>query len=228
MERMDYRVISMGTLACHPLWNERDEVRTGHGTTTLIRTGKLAVIVDPALPAEILRARMRERTDLPFSEVTHVFLTSFNPELRRGLSLFEHATWWISGPEREAAGPMVFHELHKAEEAGENELCERLSAEVELLRRLEVAPDRIAKGVDLFPVPGVTSGLTGLILSAPNHTAVVCGDAIPTLEHLHQRVAPRWAIDAGQAKESIAEVLEIADVVVLGREGIVLNPARRF
>jgi glyoxylase-like metal-dependent hydrolase (beta-lactamase superfamily II) len=224
---MDYRVISMGTLSCHPLWNERDEVRTGHGTTTLIRAGKLSLIVDPSLPAEILRARMRERTDLPFNQVTHVFLTSFNPELRRGLGLFDHATWWISAAEREAAGPMVFSGLHKAEEAGDDDMCTRLSAEVEVLRRLEPAPDSITKGVDLFPLHGVTQGLTGLILSAPNHTAMVCGDAIPTLEHLYQRLAPRWAMDATKAKESIVEALGIADVFVLGREGVVLNPTRR-
>lgn len=224
---MDYRVISIGTLACHPLWNEREEVRTGHGTTTLIRVGKTAIIVDPALPAEILRARMRERTDLPHSQVTHVFLTSFNSEVRRGLSLFEHATWWISAPEREAAGPLVFHELHKAEEADDEALCKRLSAEVEILRRLEPAPDRLAKGVDLFPLHGVTPGLTGLVLGVASHTTVVCGDAIPTLEHLEKRQAPRWAADTEAAKESISEILEIADALILGRDGLVVNPARR-
>jgi glyoxylase-like metal-dependent hydrolase (beta-lactamase superfamily II) len=224
---MDYRVISLGTLSCHPLWNERDDVRTGHGTTTLIRTGKHAILVDPSLPAEILRARMRERTDLPFSEVTHVFLTSFNPELRRGLTLFDHATWWISAAEREAAGPLVFHELHKAEENDDAELCRRLSDEVEILRRLEEAPDRLAPGVDLFPMHGVTAGLTGVVIGAPSHTAVICGDAIPTLEHLAKRLAPRWAIDATAAKESVAEALEIADVLILGRDGLVPNPTRR-
>jgi len=225
---MDYRIISMGTLSCHPLWNERDEVRTGHGTTTLIRHGTQSIIVDPALPGEILRARMRERTDLPFIEVTHVFLTSFNPELRRGLSLFDHATWWISEAEREAAGPLVFGELHKAEEADDAELCKKLSAEVEILRRLEPAPDRLMEGVDLFPLHGVTPGLTGLILASPASTTVVCGDAIPTLEHLAKRQAPRWAVDAHSAKESIAEVLEIADALILGRDGLVLKPNQRF
>ncbi len=224
---MDYRVISLGTLSCHPLWNERDEVRTGHATTTLIRVGTQSIIVDPALPGEILRARMRERTNLPFTEVTHVFLTSFNPEVRRGLSLFDHATWWIGATERENAGPLVFHELHKAEENDDAELCQRLSAEVEILRRLEAAPDSLATGVDLFPLPGVTPGLTGLILSLPTHTTVICGDAVPTREHLDQRMAPRWAADFETAKESLSEAMEIADALILGRDGLVMNSERR-
>ena len=31
-----HRIISIGTLAAHPLWEERNDVRTGHATTTLI------------------------------------------------------------------------------------------------------------------------------------------------------------------------------------------------
>jgi hypothetical protein len=31
---MDYRVISIGTLAANELWNETGPVRTGHATST--------------------------------------------------------------------------------------------------------------------------------------------------------------------------------------------------
>ena len=61
---LDFRIISIGTLGAHPLWDERQPVRTGHATTTLIRSGDMTVIVDPGLPAPALKARLHERSGL--------------------------------------------------------------------------------------------------------------------------------------------------------------------
>ena len=48
---MEYRVISIGTLAAHPLWGEEHgQVRTGHATTTLVSTDAAQILVDPSLP----------------------------------------------------------------------------------------------------------------------------------------------------------------------------------
>jgi glyoxylase-like metal-dependent hydrolase (beta-lactamase superfamily II) len=85
---MDLRVISIGALASHPLWGEKTAVRTGHGTTTLIRTGNKCIVIDPGLPDQVMVARLAERAGIKPSQVTHVFLTSFNPELRRGIMAF--------------------------------------------------------------------------------------------------------------------------------------------
>ena len=40
---MDIRVISIGTLSANPLWGEREAVRTGHATTTLIQAGQRTI-----------------------------------------------------------------------------------------------------------------------------------------------------------------------------------------
>ena len=47
---MDWRIVSIGTLSSHPLWSERGEVRTGHATTTAIKSGDAMLLVDPSLP----------------------------------------------------------------------------------------------------------------------------------------------------------------------------------
>src|SRR5258705_8982567 len=100
----EYRVISIGTLAAHPLWNEKTPLRTGHATTTLIDVGEnIHILVDPGLPAQALVARMSERTPLRPEQVTHVFMTSLEPDRRRALRAFEHAKWLVHEPEREAA-----------------------------------------------------------------------------------------------------------------------------
>lgn len=224
---MDLRIISIGTLAAHPLWGERQPVRTGHATTTLIRSGDKVILVDPGLPEPILVARLVERAGLEPKDVTHVFLTSFHPEARRAIVAFEGATWWVSEAERERVGVPLLAELRRATDEGEVELASALELDVAILKRCEPAPDSPAKHVDLFPLPGVTPGLTGLILAEATRTTLVCGDAIPTIEHLEQGKVLQQAADIDQARASFAEAVEIADLLVLGRDNVVVNPTRR-
>ncbi len=69
----------MGALAAHPLRDEKTPVRLGHGTTTLLEIPKAEqrILVDPALPPDILKSRLQERAGLTPGAITHVFLTSF-------------------------------------------------------------------------------------------------------------------------------------------------------
>ena len=53
------------------------------------------------------------------------------------------------------------------------------SSNIAILKRCQPPPDSLADRVDLFPMPGVTPGLCGLLLSGPRHTTIICGD-IPT------------------------------------------------
>ncbi len=224
---MDVRIISIGALASHPLWNEREPVRTGHATTTLIRAGKLTILVDPGLPEQAITARLGERAGITPADVTHVFLTSFHPECRRGLGAFTKAVWWIGEVERETVGvPLakVLTEMHGREDP---ERIEDLRLEVAMLRRCQPAPDRLAPGVDLYPMPGVSPGLCGLLISGPRTTTILCGDAIPTIEHLEQGKILPWAENVEQAGDSYKEAVETADTLILGRDNMVANPTKR-
>src|SRR5688500_17081148 len=81
-------VISIGTLSRNRLWNESQALRTPHATTTLIRTGKRNIIVDPGLPPQALGARLYERTGLKPESIDTVFLTIYRPAHRAGLAAF--------------------------------------------------------------------------------------------------------------------------------------------
>ncbi len=230
---MDLRVISIGALSAHPLRGERAGTRSGHGTSTLIRAGQKVILVDPSLPEAVLSARLSERAGITAREVTHIFLTSFNPELRRGLSAFDHATWWIGQTEREQIGVAMLRQLSELAERGDEDAPVKgaLELDVAILRRFEAAPDSLVtdagERVDLFPLPGVTPGLCGLLISGSRHTTLICGDAIPTVEHLEQgKVLPN-AADVTQAREAFTEAVEIADLFVLGRDNLVVNPTKR-
>jgi glyoxylase-like metal-dependent hydrolase (beta-lactamase superfamily II) len=224
---LDLRVISIGALGAHPLWGERNPVRAGHATTTLVRAADRAILVDPGLPDTVLLARLRERANVAAADITDVFLTSFRPDARRALGAFPEAQWWIAEAEREGAGVPLVDALRRAAEGGDDELQQILTQDVATLQRSQAAPDSLAPHVDLFPLPGVTPGCCGLLITDQRHTTLVCGDAIPTIEHLEQgKVLPNCA-DAQAAMRSFSEAIEIADLLVLGRDNLVVNPTKR-
>ena len=102
-----------------------------------------------------------------------------------------------------------------------------LEQDIAVLKRCQPAPDHLAERVDLFPLHGVTPGLSGLILSGERFTTVVTGDAIATQEHLEQGKVLASAHDVEKARASFEEAVEVADLLILGRDNVVVNPTRR-
>jgi glyoxylase-like metal-dependent hydrolase (beta-lactamase superfamily II) len=225
---IEHHVISIGTLAANHLWDERGEVRTGHATTTLVCADDARILVNPGLPRAALLARLGERTNVRAEEITHVFLTAFEVDHRRGIAAFDHATWLLHEPERVHAAAVVREALDQAGSDADDEVVRLLDARLELLDRTSAADDSIVRGVDLFPLPGVTPGTCGLLLPLPGRTVLLAGDAVATAEHLQQGQVLPGCLDVEQAQESFREAIEIADVIIPGRDNIVLNPVRQF
>ncbi|MHA7814456.1 MAG: MBL fold metallo-hydrolase [Phycisphaerales bacterium] len=235
---LDFRIISIGTLAANPLWDERQPVRTGHATTTLVRTGDMTLIVDPGLPAPALKARLQERSGLTPERVTHVYLTSFHPEARRGIELFPHADWLISEAEREAVGVPIAQSLGRLAETQEmakrtgeafhedqQATLEVLQRDIAILARTQASPDALSDDVDLFPLPGYSPGSCGLLLKGMSDTTLITGDTIATKEHLEQGKVLQASADRKKAMESFQEAIEIADLIIPGRDNLLINPA---
>ena len=225
---VEVRIISIGALASHPLRNEAGNRRPGHATTTLITAGDRRILVDPSLPPDHLRQRFDERTGLGPEAVTDVFLTDLRPDRRRGLELFPEAQWLVGEVERDAYRAALREKMIELDDVDELDRdTERLLEEEErIVTRFGAAPDRIIEGVDLFPLPGVTPGLCGLLLPLPKVTILLCGDSVATLEHLEKGAVLPHVADLEKASESFREAVEIADMLVLGRDNIVPNPVR--
>jgi glyoxylase-like metal-dependent hydrolase (beta-lactamase superfamily II) len=221
---MEWRIASIGTLAVHPLWNEGGAPRIGHATTTIIKSSDAVLLVDPSLPPPILNAKLQERWGLRLSEVTHVFLTSFDPDRRRTLGALREATWFMHEPEIEFANLALIEELRLAEQ--DSELTLLLEEHVEQLQKFEVPQDALMRGVDLFPLPGYTRGSCGLLLPTPRRTVLICGDTVATSEHAKQGSVLSTAQDIKLAQESFNECVEIADMLIPGRDNVMLNPLR--
>ncbi|MEQ8316570.1 MAG: MBL fold metallo-hydrolase [Phycisphaerales bacterium] len=235
---MDLRLISLGALAANPLWKESTPVRTGHATTVLLTVGNKRILVDPGLPEVALAARLHERAGIRPADVTDVFLTCFKPDMTRGLRLFDHARWWIHEAERESVGLLLGETLRRMAQGGDlggnhgleddgPDPLDALKERVAQLRTCKPAPDRLADKVDLFPLPGATPGLCGLLVALPSHTLLICSDAVPDGEHLSKGRVLDDSADVERAKSSFAEAIEIADVLICGRDGMVINPTKR-
>ncbi len=222
MPSIQIDVISIGTLGRNRLWNESEVVRTPHSTTTLIRTGKRVILVDPGLPPAALGAHLFERTGGRAEMVDSIFLTNFRPAHRAGLSLFPHAKKYIHENEQQAARR---HLESLLERAHTEDIDHRvIESELKLLETLIPAEDQLAEGIDLFPLFGYTPGSSGLLVCLPTASVMIAGDAAPTREHfLAGQVLPD-AYDIAAAQEAMAEVYEIADQIIPGHDNLFLNP----
>jgi len=220
------RIISIGTLAANPLWEERVPVRTGHATTTLVETGDRRILIDPGLPGQIIAARLGERCNGAPADITDVVMTSYKPDMRRGVGAFPGADWWIGAAEREGVGVPLIGELKRAEDAGDDELAGMLRRDIAILQRCKPMPDTLAPGVDCFPLPGVTPGSIGVLVLLRDATILIAGDCVATREHLAQGKVLPTCVDIEAAQASFGEAIEIADRIIPGRDNLLLVPSR--
>ncbi len=197
-------------------------MRPAHATTTLLRDGGDAVLVDPSLPEAILRQRLDERTGLTPEQVNVVFLTNFRPIHRRGLALFPRATWLMDERELQAMGDFLNGVAGAAEARGEP-VDPLVEAELTLLQRIAAAPSHLTEHVHLFPTPGATPGSASLLALQGERTLAVCGDAIVTREYFDRRQVFEQHSDAEAALQAVTELCEIADVLIPGHGDMILN-----
>jgi glyoxylase-like metal-dependent hydrolase (beta-lactamase superfamily II) len=222
MSSVRFDVISIGALSRNRLWGEREPVRTSHATTTLIRTGKRHILVDPGLPPMAVGAHLYERTGLRPQQIDTVFLTNFRPSHRAGLALFPHAKVFLHEVEQQTVRQHLEHLLAGADTDDENR--EMLEEELELVNATHAPDDQLAEHIDLFPLFGYTPGTCGLLVTLPTLTLVITGDAVPTHEHFLAGQLLPDTHDLEAAGESLREVYEIADLIIPGHDNLFLNP----
>lgn len=224
---VDFRIISIGTMSHHRLWDETAAVRTPHATTTLVTFDERRILVDPSLPGEILAARFHERTGADLARVTDVFCTTLRPVHRRALGALGHAEWWCGEAELEAYSRHLEGLLDSAARLSSDD-AQTVRDDLDLLRRFRPAPDKFGPQVSLYPLPGASAGSAGLLLTPPTMTILIAGDAAVTGEHLSAGQVWQGCFDTEAALESLQDMLEVADLIVPGHDNLTFTPRRWF
>jgi len=222
---VEFCVVSIGTLSKNKLWGESAAVRTAHATTTAVYAGDRLILVDPSLPAQALGAVFFERTGKPLSAVTDVFCTTLRPVHRRSIAALPDAAWWVHGEELTAYTAHVKGLLDSAERLGASE-AEGIRSELELLEAFRPAPEKFGEQVTVYPLAGPSPGSAGLLLTPPTATIVIAGDAALTGEHVRRGQVWEGCVDLAAAKQSMADYLELADVIVPGHDNVLIAPGR--
>lgn len=221
MSQVRVDVISIGTLSRNLIWKETEPVRTPHATCTLIRTRGRNILVDPGLTPQIIAARLFERTGLKPQDIDTVFATTARPAHRSGDHAFPNASKFMHENELQTSVRHLERLLEETDDAQQQQFLQR---EIEQLASYKPAEDKIAPQVDLFPLVGFTPGTCGLLISAATHTVLIASDAVASQDHfLAGQVLP-GCFNLEQAKESLEEVYEIADIIIPGHDNLFLNP----
>lgn len=221
MSQVRVDVISIGTLSRNLIWKETEPVRTPHATCTLIRTRDRNILVDPGLAPQIIAARLFERTGLKPQQIDTIFATTARPAHRGGDRAFVNAVKFMHENELQASLRHLERLLDETDDAQQTRFLER---EIEQLTSYRPAEDKIALQVDLFPLFGFTPGTCGLLIAAATHTTLIASDAVASQDHfLAGQVLP-GCFNLEQAKESLEEAYEIADVIIPGHDNLFMNP----
>jgi glyoxylase-like metal-dependent hydrolase (beta-lactamase superfamily II) len=197
-------VIAIGSLAQNKLWNEAAPVRQEYATATLVRSGKMVLLVDPGWPAEVLRSALLYRAGLEPQAVTHVFVTHLDVAHYMGIGLFKAAKWWAYEEE------IAYADAEWPAEAPGRKV----------LANLDPAPAKFATGVDLYPTFGHTAGHASVLVYTATHNTIVAGDVVLTRDHFDRGDLGENPWDLMKAKASFQDVLEIADTIVPGHDNI--------
>jgi len=224
---IEYCVVSAGTLSCNKLWGEAAAVRTSHATTTLVNDEGRMILVDPSLPAAALSARFNERTGKTLAAITDVFCTTLRPVHRRSIEAIGQARWWCS--ERELA---AYREHLQGLRASANRLgaedAANVEADLKVIGRFRPAPESFSNQVQLYPLAGPSVGSAGLLLTPATMTIVIAGDAALTADHVRRGQVWEGCADTQQARRSLEDLLELADVIVPGHDNIMLSLQRHW
>ncbi len=216
---VEFRIISIGTLSHHRLWGESKALRAPHATVTLVEADDRRILVDPSLPAEVLASRFAERTGRGLDSVTDVLCTTLRTAHRRGLEALENARWWASETELDTFRTKIAETLSAARRLDEAQTGP-LEKELELLERVQPAPETFHPQVSLYPLPGPTPGCSGLLLTPATATVVIASDAALTREHVEMGQVWAGCQDTDQAATCLRDMLELADVIVPGHDNV--------
>ena len=196
-------VITLGNLSRNRYWGESDAqgVRSAICTCTVVQGAGFRLIVDPSLSgADEMAKELDRRTGLKPRDITAVFVTHEHGDHWFGLAHFPEARW-LAAPEVAAA----------------------LNQTNKLPKPVEAMTGRLFDALDVLPTPGHTLSHHSLRFDCDGLSAVLAGDAVPTLDFWHERRGYFNCVDFELSTKTMNQIAGLADLVVPGHDNWFLN-----
>lgn len=209
MSGIEWKQLTIGHLSRNKYWGESDS-QAYHpvlATTTVIRDGDTVILADPSQPFEEMKAKLKQYCGLEPGDVDIVFATHYHGDHRVDMGMYENAVCYMS--------QASIRDMESAREkaAGDDSLASLVEGEID---RFRPAPGQLTEGVRLYPLPGHTPGLTGLIFKSRGRSVLVAGDTIMGPEYFENLDGYWFNEDLDETRRSIRKAARDADIIIPG------------
>lgn len=209
MGEIEWKLLTIGNLSRNKYWGESDS-EAYHpvlATTTVIRDNGTVILVDPSQPFEIMKKKLAKYCCLAPEDVDVVFATHYHGDHRVDADKYVNAVCYMS------QDSLHDFENFRIKAAGDKAMEAPASGNRELFLP---APSRLSDRVVLYPLPGHTPGLTGLMFESEKKRVLVAGDTIMGEEYFENRDGYWFNENLEITVQSILKAAEDADVIIPG------------
>lgn len=215
---LQWKTLTLGHLSRNKFWGESDtaQYHSVVATTTLVQTDGVNILVDPTLPIAQTEALLRLHAGLGRADIHMVYATHFHGDHRVDAADYPNAKLYMSAATL-ADGQAALEEVKQGR---------GIPAFVAGLDKFSPAPQTLAPGVQLYPLPGHTDGNTGLMLDAPEGKVLLAGDTIMGEEYFCAGEGYWFNTSAEKTHASIIQASKDADLVVPGHGDWFLTQGR--
>ena len=216
--QLQWRVLTIGHLSRNKYWGESDtaQYHSVVATTVLVQADGINILVDPTLPIKQTEELLRLHSGLGREDIDIVFATHYHGDHRVDAADYMNAKLYMS-----AASLVDAHAAIKEVEQGRG-----IPAFVAGLEDFSPAPEALAPGVWLYPLPGHTDGNTGLMLDAQEGKVLIAGDTIMGEEYFCAGEGYWFNTSAEKTRASITLSAKDADLVIPGHGDWFLTKGR--
>lgn len=202
-----WHILTIGHLSRNKFWGERNDTayRAPLATSALLLGEGQVIVTDPSLPVAGMRAALLDAAGLAPEDVTLVFSTHNHLDHHVDPLCFPNARWFM--PQVDLNDLHEHWDEHKRSFPGDD---------WETVQRCEAAPEELAPGLKLLPLPGHTAGTSGLLFCAPEGRVLLTGDAVMTREFYKAGEPYFFGWDNDRARQTILSLRGRADVIIPG------------
>ncbi len=215
---LQWKTLTLGHLSRNKFWGESDaaQYHSVVATTTLVQTDDINILVDPTLPVEQTEALLQLHAGLGREDIHIVYATHYHGDHRVDADKYPNAKQYMSAASLQDAQAAI-------EEVRQGR---GVPAFVVGLEDFLPAPEQLAPGVTLYPLPGHTDGNTGLMLAASEGRVLLAGDTIMGEEYFCAGEGYWFNTSAEKTHISILRAAQDADIVVPGHGDVFLTEGR--